>query len=96
MWRVVALVAPVGSTAYRFGDLNGAVYIFALEDAVWSQRLYMKGRDGGDNFGIDLAFSAAGNTLAVGASFEDSNATGVDGDSTNNSRSESGAAFLFR
>ncbi|MCA3154152.1 MAG: hypothetical protein ING30_03810, partial [Burkholderiales bacterium] len=48
-----------------------------------------------DFFGYSVALSADGNTLAVGAAFEASNATGVNGDQTNNSASASGAVYLY-
>ena len=37
-----------------------------------------------DHFGISLSLSADGNTLAVGAYHEDSNATGVNGEQSDN------------
>ena len=42
-----------------------------------------------------LALSSDGNTLVVGARYEDSNATGVGGDQTNNTPTNSGAAYSF-
>jgi hypothetical protein len=42
-----------------------------------------------------VALSADGNTLAVGALYEDSNATGIGGDQTNNSASNAGAVYLY-
>ena len=47
----------------------------------------------GTNFGSDVAIS--GNTVVVAAIVEDSNATGVDGDQSNNSSVNSGAAYIF-
>jgi hypothetical protein len=41
-----------------------------------------------------VALSADGNTLAVGATGENSNATGIGGDQTNNSAS-AGAVYLY-
>ena len=48
-----------------------------------------------DAFGLSISLSASGRTLAVGASGEDSNARGIDGDRTNNSASQAGAAYLY-
>ena len=58
---------------------------------------YVKASNTGANdlFGQSVALSADGNTLAVGALGEDSNATGVNGDQTNNSASFSGAVYLY-
>ncbi len=48
-----------------------------------------------DSFGIAVALSGDGNTLAVGADLERSLATGVDGDQTDNSGLAIGAAYVF-
>src|SRR5262249_21700539 len=48
-----------------------------------------------DNFGSALALSGNGNTLAVGAAAEDSSATGIDGVQTDNSKTDSGAVYVF-
>lgn len=57
---------------------SGAVYVYTRSGAVWSQQAYVKASNAGagDAFGESVALSADGNTLAVGASGEDS-ATGV-------------------
>jgi hypothetical protein len=46
-----------------------------------------------DNFGNSVAVS--GDTVVVGAIFEDSNATGAGGNQADNSASSSGAAYVF-
>jgi hypothetical protein len=48
---------------------------------------------GDDLFGYSVAIS--GDTVVVGAFAEDSNATGVNGDQSNNSASNAGAAYVF-
>jgi hypothetical protein len=48
-----------------------------------------------DWFGGSLSLSSDGNTLAVGANFEDSNATGIGGDDNNNLATDSGAVYVF-
>ena len=50
----------------------------------------------GDDFGSAIALSADGMTLAVGASSEDSNAKGMNGDETNNEIESSGAVYVFK
>ena len=54
----------------------GAVYVFTRTAGVWTQQAYLKASntDAGDRFGQDLALD--GDTLAVGARFEASAATG--------------------
>ncbi|RZJ25020.1 MAG: hypothetical protein EOO54_07630 [Haliea sp.] len=75
----------------------GAVYVFTRTAATWSQRAYVKAGNtgGGDGFGIGLALSADGNTLAVGAFGEGSNATGVGGNQADNTVGDSGAVYVF-
>jgi hypothetical protein len=84
----------------------GAVYIFTRSCNTWSQQAYIKASntgtaavgDGlaeGDQFGYSIALSSDGNTLAVGAIGEDSNATGINGDQADNSANQSGAAYVF-
>ena len=59
----------------------GAVYVFTRNAGVWSQQAYVKSSNNeqGDRFGVALALSADGNTLAVGAGEEDSDAVGING-----------------
>jgi hypothetical protein len=76
---------------------SGAVYVFTRSGATWSQQAYIKSPspDAVDQYGRTLSMSADGNTLAVGAYLESSNATGVNGDSTNNLAPKSGAAYVY-
>jgi hypothetical protein len=76
---------------------SGAVYVFTRSNGVWSQQAYVKAAnaDPGDEFGTRVALSADGDTLAVGAPREDSSATGVDGDATDDSATDSGAVYVF-
>jgi hypothetical protein len=73
----------------------GAAYVFTRTGGVWSQQAYLKASntDGFDQFGWSVAL--AGDTLVVGAIGERSNATGVNGDQTNNSSNDIGAAYVF-
>ena len=76
----------------------GAVYIFTRDPAdVWSQQAYVKASfidvDVGDGFGHSVALSS--DSLAVGAPFESSAATGIDGDQTDNSEGSAGAVYVF-
>ena len=79
-------------------NFSGAVYTFYQDDdGNWTQQAYIKSpnSEAFDIFGNDLALSSDGSTLIVGASGEDSNATGIGGDQNNNSASGSGAAYVF-
>ena len=72
----------------------GAVYIFTRNAGAWAQRDYLKASnsDAEDRFGHAVALSADGTFLAVAAPGEDSAATGINGDRTDNSASGTGGA----
>ncbi len=74
---------------------SGAVYIFRRNDTVWSQEAYIKASNADviDEFGGSLSIS--GDAIVVGASSEDSAATGTNGDAGNNNAADSGAAYVF-
>jgi len=76
---------------------SGAVYIFLRTGTVWTQEAYIKASNAGVNdfFGSSISLSGDGTRLAVGSSEEDSNATGIGGDQTNNTASNSGAVYVF-
>ncbi|TBR42445.1 integrin [Marinomonas agarivorans] len=75
----------------------GAVYVFGFDGVNWSQQAYVKASNTlyAALFGQSLSLSDDGNTLAVGAIYEYSNATGINGDQENYSASKSGAAYVF-
>lgn len=72
------------------------MYVFRHTGTRWEQEAYLKASDTGpgDNFGVSVAL--AGDTLAVGAWFEDSASTGVNGNPTNDVAENSGAVYVFR
>jgi hypothetical protein len=75
---------------------TGAVYMFGRDGTgSWTQRQLLFASNAGpnDSFGENLALD--GDTLAVGAPAEASAATGIDGDGSDDSAPESGAAYLF-
>ncbi|MES9829232.1 MAG: hypothetical protein ABW201_13270 [Candidatus Thiodiazotropha sp.] len=76
---------------------SGAVYLFSRDGDSWSQQTYIKASnaDAGDKFGSAVSLSDDGQTLAVGALFEDSAASGIDGNQADNSLSRSGAVYVF-
>ena len=73
----------------------GAVYVFARNGVTWTQQAYLKASNtnGGDGFGYSVA--ASSDTVVAGAFGEDGNSTGINGDQTNNSAPQSGAAYVF-
>ncbi len=74
---------------------SGAVYVFTRSGSTWSQQAYIKASNAEmeDNFGGNVSIS--GDTLAVSAVYEDSNATGVNGNQTDNLDETSGAVYVF-
>jgi len=75
----------------------GAVYVFTRNGDSWAQQAYLKASNPSllDGFGFAVALSGNGNTLAVSANFEDSSASGVDGDQSDESAEEAGAVYVF-
>jgi FG-GAP repeat len=76
----------------------GTVYVFVRDGQdAWSQQAYLEASnpDVGDDFGTRVTLSEDGNTLAVGASLEDSSATGIGGDEADNSLNNAGAVYVF-
>ena len=85
----------------RIGTLDdisvGAAYVFVRSGATWSQQASFKASNSGieDWFGVRLALSGDGNTLAVSAPNEDGGAKGINGRQDDNSAGEAGALYLF-
>lgn len=73
----------------------GAVYVFVRKGSVWRQQAYLKASNTGkgDAFGNSVAIS--GDTLVVGAPYEHSTATGINGDQTNVGEMVYGAVYIF-
>jgi hypothetical protein len=87
-----------GNETLDFSASSGAAYVFARDGAgQWSQQAFVKASNTGaeDLFGTDVTLSGDGNTLAVGAIWEDSNATGIGGNQGNNSAGYAGAAYVY-
>jgi hypothetical protein len=84
-----------GNQASNTAPDSGAAYVFVRSGSSWSQQAYLKASNtqGGDFFGRSVAIS--GNMVVVGAHFEDSDATGVNGNQASNAASASGAAYVF-
>ncbi|HKQ49719.1 MAG TPA: FG-GAP repeat protein [Phycisphaerae bacterium] len=84
-----------GNQADNSSTISGAAYVFSRFGTTWFQRAYLKASntDAFDYFGHFVAVS--GDTVVIGAPFEDSSATGVNGDQANNSAVSSGAAYVF-
>ena len=75
----------------------GAVYVFTRAGTTWTQQAYVKASNTNtnDSFGVSVAMSGDGSTLAVGAPMESSSATGIDGNQADNSAMYAGAVYVF-
>ncbi|MCA8944076.1 MAG: FG-GAP repeat protein [Planctomycetes bacterium] len=90
--------AAAGVDGFQWNDFAadaGAAYVFVRSGTTWSQQAYLKASntDAADLFGNTVAVS--GDTVVVGARFEDSSATGVGGTQSDNGSNNSGAAYVF-
>lgn len=74
---------------------SGAAFVFVRSGTDWIQQAYLKGSDTDvlDQFGVSVAVS--GDTIVVGARGDDSAATTVNGDATDDSLADAGAAYVF-
>jgi len=76
---------------------SGAVYVFTQDNNGWGQQAYVKASNtaANDRFGLKLALSADGNTLAVGAQAETASGTGINNPPGARTLVRAGAAYLF-
>ena len=94
----LAAGAPFDDGASNATESSGAAFVFTRSGESWSQDAVVRAGsdDRGDQFGRAVALSADGASLAVGAPGEDSAATGVGGSQSDNTKSNSGAVYVFR
>ncbi|QIM54554.1 FG-GAP repeat protein [Hydrogenophaga crocea] len=77
---------------------SGAAYVFVRAANAWSQVALVKASNAGDSdfFGVAVALSADGRTLAVGARGEDSDALGLADPAVDNDNAPgTGAVYVF-
>lgn len=102
---VIAVAAPfddgdVSSTPQNPNDnasIAGAVYVFATTDRLqWQRQAYLKApnAESEDTFGIGLALSPDGNTLAIGATGEDGDASSTLNNENDNLEG-AGAVYVY-
>lgn len=86
-----------GNQIDNSANKSGSVYVFVRSGISWTRQAHLKTSksDAGDLFGGSVSLSADGNTLAVGVPREDSNATDVNGNQSDNSAPDSGAVYVF-
>jgi hypothetical protein len=86
-----------GDRQNNLAEGSGAVDVFQFDGVTWEHNSYVKASNtgAGDVFGGSMVLSADGNTLAIGALFEDSSATGINGDQADNSATDAGAVYVY-
>ena len=101
---IVGAIGEDGSGQYAIGDpMNnnasnaGAAYRFTRTGSTWSAGKYFKATntDPDDNFGSAAAISSDGETIAVGATGEDSCSSGVDPSGLNDNGCEAAGAVYI-
>lgn len=77
--------------------ISGAVYVYRRIGGIWSFEAYIKASNTGasDEFGVALALSDDGNTLAVGARDEDGTGAGVN-PADDDGGEDCGAAYVYQ
>jgi hypothetical protein len=75
----------------------GAVYVYTRAGSGWAQQAYLKASNPqmSAGFGHFVALSDDGNTLAVSAYWESSNAKGINGNQQDESIPQAGAVYVF-
>src|SRR5206468_4100532 len=86
----------IDSTPNESASGAGAAYVFTRAAGTWSQQAYVKASKtrAGDHFGISVALSGDGNTLAVGAIGERSSTTGI-GSTPDELTPGAGAVYVY-
>jgi len=74
---------------------SGAAYVFTRTGTNWAQQAYLKAGNAESRDGFGWSVALSGNTVVVGAYGEDSQATGINGDESDNEAVDSGAAYVF-
>ena len=98
-WREASAATGInGDSSDNSAGLAGAAYVFVRDGSDnWSQQAYLKASNnpsfGGFGFGWSVAIDE--DTVVVGAPFEPSSATGVNGDQNDIRSSAAGAAYVF-
>ncbi len=107
--NTLAVGAPAQPTPDSSPGGAGAAYVYTRSAGTWSQQALVKASnpqagdavEAGDNFGGSVALSGDGNTLVVGAQFEDGGLAGVipgtvDEATAGNDAHDSGAVYVYK
>jgi hypothetical protein len=90
---LTVVLAPAARAQQSLAHDDGAGTLAALGPIVQEAYLKASNTDAGDQFGFTVAVS--GNTVVVGAPKEASNAATINGNQSNNSVLQAGAAYVF-
>jgi trimeric autotransporter adhesin len=86
-----------GDQTDRSAPDSGAVYVFTRRGSTWSQSAYVKASNTGayNEFGVAVALTGDGQTLAVGAHLEPSASTGINANQSDKSALNAGAVYVY-
>gem|GEM_PF-7065993 len=84
-----------GDEADNSLDLVGAAYVFVRENGDWVQQVYLKPSNRGKGYRFGHSVAISGDTIVIGARYEDGAGFGVNGIDNNNITPYSGAAYVF-
>ncbi len=84
-----------GSQSDNSAKAAGAAYVFVRSGSNWSQQAYLKASNTNADDSFGCAVTMSGDTVVVGAHGEDSSAIGVNGNQSDNSAADAGAAYVF-
>jgi hypothetical protein len=74
---------------------SGAAYVFVRNSGVWTQQAYLKASNTRMNSQFGCSVSVSGDSLVVGARWEEGGATGVNGNEALAGNPYGGAAYVF-
>src|SRR5262245_36866070 len=92
MSKAVYRIRPIAIAWLSFSA--SMVSITAASSSI-TQQAYLKASNTNSLDGFGLSVAISGDTMVVGAIYESSNATGVNGNQNDNSLPASGAAYVF-
>jgi hypothetical protein len=91
-------INPPGCTTDRMPNNSvGAAYVFVRNGGTWTEQAFIKSSNPGltDWFGVRMALSGDGNTLAVSAPNENGGTKGINGKQDDDSADDAGAVYFF-
>ncbi|MCW1915394.1 hypothetical protein OJ996_17550 [Luteolibacter sp. GHJ8] len=76
-------------------EYSGAAWVFHRNGTTWTRQAYLKASNTGAGDGFGEVVAIGGDTVVIGAKYEDSSATGVNGNQSNNDAQTSGAVYVM-